>query len=569
MEAQLADAQRLLSNCENQRINATSARKAMDGDISALKKDMEDLDLAFQKIEQEKTNRDHTLRNLNDEVAAQDEAINKLNKEKKSAGDNNARASEDLAAAEEKVGHLNSVKGKLESTLDDLENTANSEKRKRGDIEKTKRKVEGELRMAQESVNDLEAAKREMEGQIGRREKDITAVAAKLEDEQGIVGKLMKGIKEHQGRVEELEEELEAERQARAKAERQRCDLAKEFEELGERLDQAGGATLAQIELNKKRENEINKLRKDYEEANIQQEAVMMSLKKKHQDAIQEMSEQVDQLSKMKSKIEKDKVKIQSEIGDARSAYDEITRAKASAEKSNKVLVNQLNDMNKKVEEANMTLGDYEGIKRKTAAENGDLLRVAGDINNNIMMIQKIKSSLQTNLEEAKNVADNEARERHLLLGKYKNLEHELDGIKENLDEETASREEVARQISKAEGEAAQWRCKYEQDAVAKAEDLEMTKMKLQARLTEAESTIENWNCKLTQLEKARTKLGVEIEEMNYQLDQAQILNNQMEKKAKHFDRIVGEWKKKVDSLTMDLDVSQILNNQMEKKAKH
>merc|ERR1712015_25749 len=314
---------------------------------------------------------------------------------------------------------------------------------------------------------------------------------------------------------------------------------------------------MAQIELNKKRENEINKLRKDYEEANIQQEAVMMSLKKKHQDAIQEMSEQVDQLSKMKSKIEKDKVKIQAEIGDARSAYDEITRAKASAEKSNKVLVNQLNDMSKKVEEANMTLGDYESIKRKTAAENGDLLRVAGDINNNIMMIQKIKSSLQTNLEEAKNVADNEARERHLLLGKYKNLEHELDGIKENLDEECASREEVSRQINKAEGEASQWRCKYETDAVAKAEDLEMTKMKLQARLTEAESTIENWNCKLTQLEKARTKLGVEIEDMNHQLDQAQILNNQMEKKAKHFDRIVGEWKKKVDSLTMDLDVSQ------------
>merc|ERR1712168_1187094 len=529
----------------------------MDGDIAVLKKDMEDLELAIQKIEQEKTNRDHTLRNLQDEVASQDEAINKLNKEKKMAGDNNARASDDLAAAGEKVDHLNSVKGKLESTLDDLENSANSEKRKRGDIEKTKRKVEGDLRIAQESVNDLEGAKREMEGLIGRREKDIVAMAAKLEDEQGLVAKLMKGIKEHQGRVEELEEELEAERQARAKAEKQRSDLAKEFEELGERLDQAGGATLAQIELNKKRENEINKLRKDYEEANIQQEAVMMSLKKKHQDAIQEMSEQVDQLSKMKSKVDKDKVKIQSEIGDARSAYDEITRAKASAEKSNKVLVNQLNEMNKKLEEANMTLGDYEAIKRKTAAENGDLLRVAGDINNNIMVIQKIKSSLQTNLEEAKNVADNEARERHLLLGKYKNLEHELDGIKENLDEETASREEVARQISKAEGEAAQWRCKYEQDAVAKAEDLEMTKMKLQARLTEAESTIENWNCKLTQLEKARTKLGVEIEDMNHQLDQAQILNNQMEKKAKHFDRIVGEWKKKVDSLTMDLDVSQ------------
>merc|ERR1712173_522860 len=40
-------------------------------------------------------------------------------------------------------------------------------------------------------------------------------------------------------------------------------------------------------------------------------------------------------------------------------------------------------------------------------------------------------------------------------------------------------------------------------------------------------------------------------------LDQAQILNNQMEKKARQFDKIVGEWKRKVDGLAMDLDVAQ------------
>merc|ERR1712223_2201668 len=39
--------------------------------------------------------------------------------------------------------------------------------------------------------------------------------------------------------------------------------------------------------------------------------------------------------------------------------------------------------------------------------------------------------------------------------------------------------------------------------------------------------------------------------------DQAQILNASMEKKAKQFDRIVGEWKGKVDGLGMDLDNSQ------------
>merc|ERR1712152_116044 len=44
---------------------------------------------------------------------------------------------------------------------------------------------------------------------------------------------------------------------------------------------------------------------------------------------------------------------------------------------------------------------------------------------------------------------------------------------------------------------------------------------------------------------------------MNVNLDQAQILNNTMEKKARQFDRVVVEWKRKVDGLGMDLDVAQ------------
>merc|ERR1719179_54454 len=114
----------------------------------------------------------------------------------------------------------------------------------------------------------------------------------------------------------------------------------------------------------------------------------------------------------MKSKIDKDKTKIQHEIADARSACDEIMRAKSSSEKSNKKLINQLNASKKKVEEANMTLGDFESQKRKIAAENADLLRAAGEVNNNVNMLQKMKLSLQSALEDAKRLADDESRER-------------------------------------------------------------------------------------------------------------------------------------------------------------
>ena len=45
------------------------------------------------------------------------------------------------------------------------------------------------------------------------------------------------------------------------------------------------------MELNKKRENEIAKLRKDMEEATIQHESILSGLKKKQGDAIGEMNE--------------------------------------------------------------------------------------------------------------------------------------------------------------------------------------------------------------------------------------------------------------------------------------
>merc|ERR1711892_1623603 len=88
-------------------------------------------------------------------------------------------------------------------------------------------------------------------------------------------------------------------------------------------------------------------------------------------------------------------------------------------------------------------------------------------------------------------------------------------------------------------------------------EELEMTKMKLTARNTEAEATVDNLNAKLVQVEKAKGKIQGEINEMTASLDQAQVVNAAMERKAKAFDKTISEMKGKVDRLSFDLDVSQ------------
>ncbi|XP_058057227.1 myosin heavy chain, muscle isoform X3 [Anopheles bellator] len=557
LENQLRDTQERLAQEEDARNQLFQTKKKLEQEISSGKKDAEDLELQIQKIEQDKASKDHQIRNLNDEIAHQDELINKLNKEKKMQGEVNQKTAEELQAAEDKVNHLNKVKAKLEQTLDELEDSLEREKKLRGDVEKAKRKVEGDLKLTQEAVADLERNKKELEQTVLRKDKEISALSAKLEDEQSLVGKLQKQIKELQARIEELEEEVEAERQARAKAEKQRADLARELEELGERLEEAGGATSAQIELNKKREAELAKLRRDLEEANIQHEGTLANLRKKHNDAVAEMAEQVDQLNKLKTKAEKERTQYFAELNDARIGCDQLSNEKAAQEKIAKQLQHTLNEVQSKLEETNRTLNDFDASKKKLSIENSDLLRQLEDAESQVSQLSKIKISLTQQLEDTKRLADEEARERATLLGKFRNLEHDLDNLREQVEEEAEGKGDIQRQLSKANAEAQLWRSKYESEGVARAEELEEAKRKLQARLAEAEETIESLNQKCVALEKTKQRLATEVEDLQLEVDRASSIANAAEKKQKAFDKIIGEWKLKVDDLAAELDASQ------------
>lgn len=131
-----------------------------------------------------------------------------------------------------------------------------------------------------------------------------------------------------QARTEELEEELEADRACRAKVEKQRGDVARELEELSERLEEAGGATSAQIEINKKREADFLKLRRDLEEAMLHHEATTAALRKKHADSVAELSEQIDSLQRVKQKLEKERCEAKMEADDLASTVEQLSKGK-------------------------------------------------------------------------------------------------------------------------------------------------------------------------------------------------------------------------------------------------
>ena len=119
---------------------------------------------------------------------------------------------------EDKCNYLNKLKIGLGKSLNEVEDSLELEKKQKGDLEKLKRQVEVDLKLNQRTIINLERNKIEMGQVLQRKEKENGSLNGKVEDEQTLGGKLNTQIKELQARLEELDEELEAERQSRARA---------------------------------------------------------------------------------------------------------------------------------------------------------------------------------------------------------------------------------------------------------------------------------------------------------------------------------------------------------------
>merc|ERR1711923_366211 len=329
-------------------------------EASRLREEIKTLEATIEKCEEDKMTKDSQIRTLRDEIAHQEDLIAKLGKEKKS----------------------------------------------KGDVEKIKRKIEGDLKLTQEAASDLERINSELAQTVQRKEKEVSSIAAKIEDEQTLGSKYTKQVKELTTRVDELDEEINIERNNRAKAEKNRALLSRDLEDIGTRLEQAGSNTSTQIELNKKREAELAKIKGDLEESNISHEGTLAALRQKHNNGMSELGEQIDSINKNKAKSEKDKAGMERDLQEARSGLEEAMRDRANMEKNCKMTQGLIVEANGKLDEFARALNEADSTKKKLQVESQDLTRQIEECENAIAALQKNKISLTTQLEDTKRLGD-------------------------------------------------------------------------------------------------------------------------------------------------------------------
>ncbi|XP_041672989.1 myosin-1B-like isoform X2 [Cheilinus undulatus] len=544
---------------EEEEINAeiTAKKRKLEDECSELKKDIDDLELTIAKVEKEKHATENKVKNLVEELTSLEESLLKSSKEMKALQEVHQQTLDDLQAEEDKVNGLMKIKIKLEQQVDDLENSLEHEKKHHADSERSRRKLEGDLKLSQETIMDLENDRRQVEERLKKKDFEISDLQRRIEEEQSLSTQLQKKIKELQARGEELEEEIEAERSARAKVEKQRCDLSRELDEISERLEEAGGATAAQAELNKKREAEFLRLRRDLEESTLQHESIAATLRRKQADSVAELSEQIDNIQRVKQKLEKEKCELKMEVDDLMSNMESVLKSKAHLEKTSRSLEDQMTEYKTKAEEAQRSLSDSATLSARLQTENAELTRLLEEKEISLSQLNRVKSACSHQVDELKRLLDEEMKAKSALAHALQSSRHDCELLREQYEEEQEAKAELHRCLSKANSEVAQWRTKYETDAIQRTEELEEAKKKLAQRLQDSEEMTEVANVKCASLEKTKQRLQAEVEDLMVELERSNAANASLDKKQRNFDKVLAEWKQKYEETQSEMEVSQ------------
>lgn len=350
-------------------------------------------------------------------------------------------------------------------------------------------------------------------------------------------------------RLRELEDSVEGEREGRLRAEKELNELSFQLESANERLDESEGLQSAATESSRRREQEALKIKKDFDLAIIQYESNESSFRKRHQDALNEMQDQIEFLTRGKSKAEKEKQTLILEIDSVSTQLDSANKAAHHNASKAEALDEQVRRLKAQCDDLSRQNQDLNGIKARLTQENFELQRSVQDLDSQNAGLSKAKAQLQHQLDDFKNKYDEEVRVRNSLTIQINNLTIEIDNISARLEEEAESNSSLKAQLSNAQAELQRLRSKYDKDMMAKTEELEDFKRRLNARLAELEDAAENARLRAAKFEKEKNRLTIEIREITIELETSNANVMDLSKRLKHAEGVNADLARRVDEL--------------------
>merc|ERR1712241_667014 len=172
-------------------------------------------------------------------------------------------------------------------------------------------------------------------------------------------------------------------------------------------------------------------------------------------------------------------------------------------------------------------------------------------------MGNKAKISVTTQLEDTKALSDAEAKDRASLLTKYKMMSTDLENMREKLENEAMRKSDALKALSKSQAEIQLWKSRLETEGMGRIEELEGARNKLQSKIVENEELVDVLSTKVANAEKSKGRLATDLDDISMEYERVHAAALITEKRAKNFDKVLGEWQSKAADLAAEIGASQ------------
>ncbi|XP_062507434.1 myosin-11-like isoform X2 [Corticium candelabrum] len=524
--------------------------------IQELEDTVEEEESAKQKIQLEKNQLESRVKNLEADLVSQEDSNSKLSKERKLLEEKLTEMRVALSSEEDKAKNLTKVKNKQEQTIADLEARLKRAEELCQKLEKEKRALEAENRDLKEQLENAKQQISQLQMTLGKRDTEVTATLQRLDEESAARVSLDKERRELQSQIQELQEDLESERNQRTRAERSKRELGQELESLRDELSETTNLTEVQKAQQGKREAELDAVKKTLEEEMVSHEQAMADIRHKHQQAVDELTEQLDSSKKSADAFKKAKSKLESDKASLVQQMDNISQSKAEADRRKKTLESQLQDLTTKWDGNERDLVELRSANNKLKSELEKASSSAVDFEAQSSSLSREKHILETQLAEIQESLSQESRDKVAALNRLRTVEGNMARMQDQLEEEEENKNNIERQVSSVQQQLAEFQKQHNDDKVA-LEDLEAQKKKLyrdieslQQKLLEAESYT-------SKLEKSKRRLQGEQEDASRDLEVQIAAVTALEKKQKKFDQTLSEQKAVTERYAMERDQAQ------------
>uniref|UniRef100_A0A452I2Y5 Uncharacterized protein n=1 Tax=Gopherus agassizii TaxID=38772 RepID=A0A452I2Y5_9SAUR len=517
-------------------------KKKMQQQMLDLEDQLEEEEAARQKLQLEKVTAEAKIKKMEDDILVMDDQNNKLTKERKLLEERISDLTTNLAEEEEKAKNLTKLKNKHESMISELEVRLKKEEKSRQELEKTKRKLEGDASDLHEQIADLQAQIAELKMQLAKKEEELQAALARLEDEIAQKNNALKKIRELEGHISDLQEDLDSERAARNKAEKHKRDLSEELEALKTELEDTLDSTATQQELRAKREQEVTVLKRALDEETRTHEAQVQEMRQKHTQAVEELTEQLEQFKRAKVNLDKTKQTLEKENADLNTEIRSLTQAKQDVEYKKKKLEVQLQELQSKYTDGERIRVELNEKVHKLQVEVENVTGLLSDAETKAIKLTKDVASLGSQLQDTQELLQEETRQKLTITTKLRQLEAENNSLQEQLEEEAEAKQNLERHISTLTVQLSDSKKKL-QEYTSTIESMEEGKKKFQKEIEGLTQQFEEKAASYDKLEKTKNRLQQELDDLIVDLDNQRQLVSNLEKKQKKFDQMLAEEK--------------------------